>query len=400
MQQPLEQAVAETILQRFESFYSRFLEITQGSKSRFENSDWLGVQLAGRERIRLYDHHVGATTALIKQMMGATLPSQALLKQVKGAFSDLLPKCENFEVAESFFNSVYRRIFRHRNIRDENLYIHPFRSRGEHPDLSALLRIYRTDLAHLPQTLSQLLGDYSFTLPYEDKQRDIVDIQRHLAENGPAILHDEPFAIELLKEVFYRNKGAYLVGLIRVKGQVFPFILPLLSTGQSIYVDTVIFEPELASIVFGFARAYFMVYAPVPALFVLFLRQIMPHKPDYEIYNAIGCQKHGKTELYRHYQQHLAQSREQFVIAPGIKGMVMSVFTLPSYDVVFKVIKDEFTPPKDVSHEQVKAKYRLVKQHDRVGRMADTQEFTNFEFPSIASRRSCWPSSRRWPRLR
>ncbi|MGL4918128.1 MAG: bifunctional isocitrate dehydrogenase kinase/phosphatase, partial [Aeromonas allosaccharophila] len=381
MQQPLEQAVAETILQRFESFYSRFLEITQGSKSRFENSDWLGVQLAGRERIRLYDHHVGATASSIRQMMGEHHATQALLKQVKSAFSDLLPKCENFEVAESFFNSVYRRIFRHRNIRDENLYIHPFVSRGEKPDLSALLRVYRTDLAHLPQTLSQLLGDYSFTLPYEDKQRDIVDIHRHLAENGPQILHDEPFAIELLKEVFYRNKGAYLVGLIRARDQVFPFILPLLSTGHSIYVDTVIFEPDLASIVFGFARAYFMVYAREPALFVAFLRQIMPHKPDYEIYNAIGCQKHGKTELYRHYRHHLALSRDQFIIAPGIKGMVMSVFTLPSYDVVFKVIKDEFTPPKDVSHEQVKAKYRLVKQHDRVGRMADTQEFTNFEFP-------------------
>ncbi|MGQ4656767.1 bifunctional isocitrate dehydrogenase kinase/phosphatase [Aeromonas enteropelogenes] len=381
MPQPLEQAVAETILQRFESFYSRFLEITRGSKSRFENSDWLGVQLAGRERIRLYDHHVGATASSIRQMMGEHHATQALLKRVKGAFSDLLPHCENFEVAESFFNSVYRRIFRHRNIRDENLYIHPFLSRGEHPDLGNLLRVYRTDLAHLPQTLSQLLGDYSFTLPYEDKQRDIVDIHHHLAENGPQILHEEPFTIELLKEVFYRNKGAYLVGLVRVKGQVLPFILPLLSTGQSIYVDTVIFEPAIASIVFGFARAYFMVYAPVPALFVIFLRQIMPHKADYEIYNAIGCQKHGKTELYRHYQQHLAQSREQFVIAPGIKGMVMSVFTLPSYDVVFKVIKDEFTPPKEVSHAQVKEKYRLVKQHDRVGRMADTQEFTNFEFP-------------------
>lgn len=381
MQQPLEQAVAETILQRFESFYSRFLEITQGSKSRFENSDWLGVQLAGRERIRLYDHHVGATASSIRQMMGEHHATQELLKRVKSAFSDLLPRCDNFEVAESFFNSVYRRIFRHRNIRDENLYIHPFVSRGEKPDLSALLRIYRTDLAHLPQTLSQLLGDYSFTLPYEDKQRDIVDIHRHLAENGPQIIHDEPFAIELLKEVFYRNKGAYLVGLIRARDQVFPFILPLLSTGHSIYVDTVIFEPDLASIVFGFARAYFMVYAREPALFVAFLRQIMPHKPDYEIYNAIGCQKHGKTELYRHYRHHLAQSRDQFIIAPGIKGMVMSVFTLPSYDVVFKVIKDEFTPPKDVSHEQVKAKYRLVKQHDRVGRMADTQEFTNFEFP-------------------
>lgn len=381
METTLEQAVAETILQRFESFYSRFLEITQGSKSRFENGDWLGVQLAGRERIRLYDHHVGATTALIRAMMGEQLATQALLKQVKSAFSDLLPGCANFEVAESFFNSVYRRIFRHRNIRDENLYIHPFRSRGEHPDLSAHLRIYPSSQADLPQTLHQLFADYPFTLPFEDKERDLGYICRHLHDHGPAQMREGPFTLELLREVFYRNKGAYLVGLVRAGEQVFPFILPLLSTGQSIYVDTVIFEPELASIVFGFARAYFMVYAPEPALVVAFLRQILPHKPDYELYNAIGCQKHGKTEFYRHYRQHLAMSRDSFVIAPGIKGMVMSVFTLPSYDVVFKVIKDEFTPPKDVSHEQVKAKYRLVKQHDRVGRMADTQEFTNFEFP-------------------
>ncbi|PJG57656.1 bifunctional isocitrate dehydrogenase kinase/phosphatase [Aeromonas cavernicola] len=381
MPQPLEQAIAETILQRFTSFYGHFLAITQGSKSRFEHSDWLGVQLAGRERIRLYDHYVGTTTTNIKLMMGERTPTQALLKRVKGAFSDLLPQCDNVEVAESFFNSVYRRIFRHRNIFAENLYIHPFISRAEQPDLSPLLRVYRTTLSHLPQTLSQLLGDYTFTLPYEDKQQDIVDICRHLAESGPAILHHEPFAIELLKEVFYRNKGAYLVGLIRVKGEVYPFILPLLGTGHSLFVDTVIFEPELASIVFGFARAYFMVYAPVPALLVAFLRQILPHKADYEIYNAIGCQKHGKTEFYRHYLRHVAASRDLFIIAPGIKGMVMSVFTLPSYDVVFKVIKDEFTPPKEVSHAQVKAKYRLVKQHDRVGRMADTQEFTNFEFP-------------------
>jgi isocitrate dehydrogenase kinase/phosphatase len=381
MDKALGQAVAETILQRFESFYSRFLEITQGSKSRFEHGDWLGVQLAGRERIRLYDHHVGATTALIRTMMGEQVATQDLLKRVKSAFSDLLPGCANFEVAESFFNSVYRRIFRHRNIRDENLYIHPFRSRGEHPDLSAQLRIYPSSQADLPQTLRQLFADYPFTLPYEDKERDIAHICRHLTESGPAALRESPFTLELLREVFYRNKGAYLVGLARSQERVYPFILPLLSTGQSIYVDTLIFEPELASIVFGFARAYFMVYAPEPALIVAFLRQILPHKPDYELYNAIGCQKHGKTEFYRHYRHHMAMSRDQLVIAPGIKGMVMSVFTLPSYDVVFKVIKDEFTPPKDVSHEQVKAKYRLVKQHDRVGRMADTQEFTNFEFP-------------------
>ncbi|MFR9719373.1 bifunctional isocitrate dehydrogenase kinase/phosphatase [Aeromonas diversa] len=381
MKPTLEQEVARTILQRFEAFYSRFLEITRGAKSRFEHCDWLGVQLAGRERIRLYDYHVGATAASIRQMMGEHHVNQELLKRVKGAFSDLLPGCENFEVAESFFNSVYRRIFRHRNIKDENLYIHRFLSRGDNPSLSTLLRRYQGDATSLPTTLNQILSDVRFTLPYEDSRRDIMDICRHLAESGPAVLQERPFTLEMLKEVFYRNKAAYLVGLVRCDGQVFPFLLPLLNSGEAISVDTVIFEPDIASIVFGFARAYFMVYAPAPALYVAFLRQILPNKADYEIYNAIGCQKHGKTELYRHYLQHLAQSREQFVIAPGIKGMVMSVFTLPSYDVVFKVIKDEFTPPKEVSHEQVKEKYRLVKQHDRVGRMADTQEFTNFEFP-------------------
>ncbi|MGY3928080.1 bifunctional isocitrate dehydrogenase kinase/phosphatase [Aeromonas simiae] len=381
MKTSLEQALAQTILQRFEAFYSRFLEITRGAKSRFEHSDWLGVQIAGRERIRLYDHHVGATAARVRTMMGEHHVSQELLKRVKSAFSDLLPRCENFEVAESFFNSVYRRIFRHRNIRSENLYIHRFLSRGEQPDLTPLIRHYSADAATLPHALERLLADYAFTLPYEDARRDIADICRHLAESGPPELRQGSFVLEMLKEVFYRNKAAYLVGLIRCGDKVFPFLLPLLNSGEAIVVDTVIFEHDLASIIFGFARAYFMVYAPAPALYVAFLRQILPNKADYELYNAIGCQKHGKTELYRHYLHHLAQSRDQFVIAPGIKGMVMSVFTLPSYDVVFKVIKDEFTPPKEVSHEQVKEKYRLVKQHDRVGRMADTQEFTNFEFP-------------------
>jgi len=74
----------------------------------------------------------------------------------------------------------------------------------------------------------------------------------------------------------------------------------------------------------------------------------------------------------------MAGSQEQFIIAPGVKGMVMLVFTLPSFDRVFKVIKDEFAPQKEVTQAQVMACYQLVKEHDRVGRMADTQEYENF----------------------
>jgi len=93
---------------------------------------------------------------------------------------------------------------------------------------------------------------------------------------------------------------------------------------------------------------------------------------------AIGCQKHAKTESYREYLHYIAHADEQFIEAPGIRGMVMLVFTLPGFDRVFKVIKDKFAPQKEMTAAHVRACYQLVKEHDRVGRMADTQEFENF----------------------
>lgn len=68
-------------------------------------------------------------------------------------------------------------------------------------------------------------------------------------------------------------------------------------------------------------------------------------------------------------------------MAPGVRGMVMSVFTLPGFNTVFKIIKDRFSPSKNVDRATVIEKYRLVKSVDRVGRMADTQEFADFRFP-------------------
>jgi isocitrate dehydrogenase kinase/phosphatase len=61
--------------------------------------------------------------------------------------------------------------------------------------------------------------------------------------------------------------------------------------------------------------------------------------------------------------------------------MVMTVFTMPSYPYVFKVINDYFRPPKEVDRETVKRKYQIVKMHDRVGRMADTLEYSYAAFP-------------------
>lgn len=183
----------------------------------------------------------------------------------------------------------------------------------------------------------------------------------------------------MANELFYRNKAAWLVGKLILPEETLPFLLPLHQTEQgALFINTCLIGKAEASIVFGFAGSYFMVYAPQPGALVAWLRDILPGKTTAELYCAIVCQKHGKTEYYREYLNHVAASHEQFIIAPGVKGMVMLLFTLPSFDRVFKVIKDRFAPQKEVSAARVRSWYQLVKEHDRVGRMPDTQEYENF----------------------
>ena len=224
---------------------------------------------------------------------------------------------------------------------------------------------------------------------------------RSLAEERKEIGSAEDLAVEVVAWPFYRNKGAYLVGKLIYKDQVWPLALPILTTKKNkLYVDTLICDVDELSVMFSFTRAYFMVNTTQPAALVKFIQELLPHKKKSELYASIGLHKHGKTEFYRGFISHLGESDDKLVIAPGIKGMVMAVFTLPSYETVFKVIKDKFAPQKNITHAEVIAKYHVVKTHDRVGRMADTQEFENFSFPLdrfdadlLAELRSVCPSS-------
>jgi isocitrate dehydrogenase kinase/phosphatase len=189
------------------------------------------------------------------------------------------------------------------------------------------------------------------------------------------------FQVQVLASLFYRNKGAYVVGKLINGFNEVPFALPILhSRSGKLFVDACLFGEDDLQGLFSFARAYFMVDMEIPSAYVQFLRSLMPRKPRNEIYNALGLAKQGKTLFYRDFLYHLKHSSDQFRIAPGIKGMVMLVFDLPSFPYVFKVIKDWYPPPKDTTREQIKGKYLLVKQHDRVGRMADTLEYSDVAF--------------------
>ena len=145
-------------------------------------------------------------------------------------------------------------------------------------------------------------------------------------------------------------------------------------------VDAALTTEDEVSIVFSFTHSYFHVDADRPHDVIQFLKSIMPLKRVAELYIALGYNKHGKTELYRDLLRHLERSTDKFKIAPGDRGMVMVVFTLPSYDVVFKVIRDKIPFPKTTTRADVLKKYQLVFDHDRAGRLADAQEFEHLAF--------------------
>ncbi|MEO7939654.1 MAG: bifunctional isocitrate dehydrogenase kinase/phosphatase, partial [Burkholderiaceae bacterium] len=253
---------------------------------------------------------------------------------------------------------------------------------NDEPGALPTYRSYYPSQDNLQQVIEQLVGDFDLRRGFESLPRDCNFVAQAMNRRMGEVALRANFQIQALSGLFLRNKGAYIVGKIINGFTEEPFALPVLH-GKSgkLVIDAALFGESDLSILFSFARAYFMVDMEVPSAFVQFLRSLMARKPRNELYSALGLQKQGKNLFYRDFLHHLRHSTDKFRIAPGIKGMVMLVFDLPSFPYVFKVIKDYYPPQKETTREQIKGKYLLVKQHDRVGRMADTLEYSGVAFP-------------------
>ena len=373
---------ARAIFNGFESFFCEFQNITLAAPARFEKADWHGIRAAANERIDLRKAKNAKVLEYVEMIAGEALHDLDFWRTARECYARLVEGHNNFEIAETFYNSMYCAVFKHRRIRNEYAFIFSPHGDMPHPDVSSVYRTYRLEDSW-QELWDKVLGDYAFSIPYEDRARDVGNICRAIdnyleprfdMSGGDVELH-------ILEHHFFRNKGAYVVGRIMSGDNSMPFVLPILhNEAGAVFVDTILFDSDKVSVLFSFTRSYFQVDVSIPSQYVLFLKQLMPAKPISEIYSAMGYNKHGKTYYYRQAHRHMENTTDKFMIAPGIKGMVMSVFTMDSYEFVFKIIKDRFTPPKEMTREQVKEKYSLVKRWDRAGRMADTQEFTNLAF--------------------
>ena len=382
--------IARVMLEGFDRHYRLFREASAAAKRRFERADWHGQQRAQRERIEYYDKRVNEAVERLRAEFHVDDLSSDTWQQAKLHYIGLLTDHHQPELAETFFNSVTAKLLHRSYFRNDFIFVRPAVSteyiENDEPAAMPTYRAYYPTRETLRETLIRVIDNFQLQRPFDDLPRDvdavILGMQRHLDLPLSEWKLRANFQIQVLSSLFYRNKGAYLVGKIINGYTELPMCLPILHNERGrLVIDTALFREDELLIVFSFARAYFMVDMEVPSATVQFLRGLMPRKPRNELYSALGLQKHGKNLFYRDFLAHLRHSSDRFRIAPGIKGMVMLVFDLPSFPYVFKVIKDFYPPQKDTTREQIKGKYLLVKQHDRVGRMADTLEYSNVAFP-------------------
>ncbi|QRF57166.1 bifunctional isocitrate dehydrogenase kinase/phosphatase [Variovorax paradoxus] len=380
---PLAYDIAKAMMDGFNRHYRLFRAESARAKHRFETADWHGQQRAQRERIEFYDLRVSEAVARLEKEFKAGEQPMDVWHQVKLHYIGLLVDHHQPELAESFFNSVTTKILHRAYFQNDFIFVRPAISTEYiEPRGAPTYRPYYPSPATLADTIEQMLDDFALLGSWAHKRRDAERVASAMQARFHQVKLRANFQLQVLSGLFYRNKGAYVVGKIMNGFVELAFALPILHDGQGrFHVDAVLFGEDDLQMLFSFARAYFMVDMEVPSACVQFLRSLMPRKPRAEIYNALGLAKQGKTLFYRDFLSHLNYSSDRFRIAPGIKGMVMLVFDLPSFPFVFKVIKDFYPPPKDTTREQIKSKYMLVKQHDRVGRMADTLEYSDVGFP-------------------
>jgi isocitrate dehydrogenase kinase/phosphatase len=372
---------ADIIHGSFDEYHNLFREITRRTRQRFERCDWDGIRRDTVRRLDLHEKMLVDAFGSLESQLQEQLADRDLWVTMKDAYSHEVLGRDDFELAQTFFNSLTRRVFPHDGVDpaiDFTIDEFPLPYRGWE---MASARMYAVH-AVTPAVLTRIIEDARFQAPFDDLRRDselaATRIERRVAEAFGAPGFE---AVDMLRPVLVRNKAAYLVGRVRRGERLMPLVLAILNRDGRLQLDAVLTHEEEASVLFSFARWYFHADIDSPREVIGFLRSLLPRKTVAELYISLGYNKHGKTEFYRDLMRYIATTEERFTVAPGVPGLVMEVFTLPSFEFVFKVIKDFFPPEKRTTRQQVRSRYREVLRHDRVGRLVDFQQFEHVKFP-------------------
>ncbi|MFM7396874.1 MAG: bifunctional isocitrate dehydrogenase kinase/phosphatase [Gammaproteobacteria bacterium] len=383
---------AETLIEQgsrriavaFAAYNREFRDITRRAPARFDARDWHGSQQDAVERIELYDRWVNQTVASSRQELGESALDRNLWSAMRDRFHSRTAGLPDAAFARTFFSSVSRRVFGTVGVATDIEFVgvdlDPLEGAGD----NAETELYR-NRGSLELVVEDLLGDIRLRSPWIDFEKSVrnvtVEIRKQIHERLPQSVDVALQHLEILKPLFFQSTRAYIVGQLVADGLRLPLLLALKNTDRGLYIDAIMLDEDELSIVFGFTRSYFHADLERVVETVVFLRQLLPRKPLSELFTVLGRARQGKAERYRELARHLQHSDDLFAHAPGERGLVMICFTLPSLDVVFKLIRDRFPPVKTVLRQDVIDKYKFVFRHDRAGRLVDAQEFKRVQLP-------------------
>ena len=375
-------ALAALIRDGFEAYHARFAAITRRARLRFETRDWNGARQDAVERIALYDACIAGTVHALRRAAGDAVGQRALWLQVRQVYACEVDGLIDAELYKTFYNTLARRLFATEGVDAAVEFMAMDVVPSDAITHPVARHTYAVSATRPAEALMRVLGDYRFDVPYVHQLRCAAAIAVRLQDD---LQHwgDHPVrSIELLDTVFYRERRAYLVGRVFGEHRFSPCIIALVNDDKGLRADAVLTRRRDVAHLFGVSRSYFQADLATVGDAVVFLRSLLPAKPIDELYTVLGRAKQGKTERYRtffrHFQDH---PDEQLVHAEGTPGMVMAVFTLPSYPLVFKLIRDRFAWPKRMTRQDVEEKYALVFNLDRVGRLLDAQPYRHLRFP-------------------
>lgn len=379
-QESIERIAARRLFDAFRNYNRRFRENTRRAARHFASRNWSTSRLDAVQRIELYNKAVTAIMQEVAKVLGRENANRQVWSRIKDHYKALIDDCADSGFYKTFFSSVTRRVFK-------TVGVDPmveFLAADVEPALSDAhplrTRVY-VNRGSLYLLLEEILGDLPFSRHYRDTEGTIHFIAAEInAYRNTHRIGDLPRKVEVIPPLFYRGRRAYLVGRLLGEGWQLPLVIPFANMHDGVVSDVVILSESDVSMLFGFTRSYFHVDLDTVGSAVRFLRELMPLKPIEELYTVLGRAKQGKTERYRSLMRHMQNSADFFIHAPGARGMVMEVFTLPSFNVVFKVIRDSFGYAKNIRRHEVRDKYELVFKHDRAGRLVDAQEFRRLSF--------------------
>jgi len=369
---------AALIAEHFRQYNEEFGRITRCAALNFLAEDWQGAQLDAVARIELYELRVARCVAAIASELQSKRTDVPLWIDIKRAYESVVARRPDSDFYRTFFNSVTRDLFGTVGVNPEVEFCATSvgRASGAVP-----IRVYRVG-GSLPTAVREILTDLPFGAAIGETDAAVHRISAEIGryfQTGRATGHPE--SVELIEPVFYRGMHAFVVGRLIGDGSLTPLVLAFTNSSKGVQVESVMMSRADVGSLFGYARSYFHVDLPVVSAAITLLRSFMPRKPIDELYTVLGRAKQGKTERYFALQRHLDKSIDSFVHAPGDRGLVMIVFTLPSHDLVFKVIRDCFGAPKTSTREDVIERYQFVFRHDRAGRLVDAQEFKRLRLP-------------------